>query len=272
MQSHDIFDQYEKTTWKINDLSWDSFDAAKVKPEYIKLARSAVMGECNSIAALHGFLNDAVGDYDFSAYASLWGYEELRHHYAFRAWLERVDGKYESLPVEATREPYPAGTTLAATLATNIISELTVCHVYKELSKQVEEPVLAEILAKASKDEARHASAFVHYTKRRLAEQPEELQSILEVLYVYMGHSGQEIKHPVSVFKGKEGEFANSETISDGFAYFLDQDDSRRHERLKEKVYATFSRVSNYELTSPSKVRRAIASEMQKHDRSVTAH
>lgn len=267
MRSHEIFDQYEKTGWKIRDLDWDRFDPDRIEPEYVRLARSAVMGECNSIAALHGFLNDAVEDYDFSAYASLWGYEELRHHYAFRAWLERAEGDYASLPVSATREPYPPGTTLAATLATNIISELTVCHVYRALAGQVREPVLAEILEKASADEARHANAFRHYTQKRLEAHPEELQSVLETLYVYMGTAGKELRHPVSVFKGSEGAFAHSETITDGFEYFLQQDDGDRFAKLRAKVFSTFSQISGYELTGTSRVRRAIATEMQKFNR-----
>lgn len=267
MKSHEIFDQYEKTGWNIRDLNWDQFDSDRVEPEYIRLARSAVMGECNSIAALHGFLNDAVDDYDFSAYASLWGYEELRHHCAFRAWLKRADGDYESLPVSATREPYPPGKTLAATLATNIISELTVCHVYRALAGQVKEPVLVEILEKASADEARHANAFRHYTTKRVEAHPEEMQSVLETLYVYMGTAGKELRHPVSVFKGNEGEFAGSETISDGFEYFLQRDDEDRFAKLRAKVFSTFSQITGYELTGASRVRRAIATEMQKFDR-----
>ena len=42
------------------------------------------------------------------------------------------------------RAPYAPGTTPSATLATNIISELTVFRVYRDLADEMEEPVLAE--------------------------------------------------------------------------------------------------------------------------------
>jgi rubrerythrin len=136
--------------------------------EYIHLVKSAVMGECNSIAALHGFLNESVSDDDFAAYVSLWSAQELQHHFAFRTYLEKVGETIAPGKVEATRPPYPPGNTHASTLATNIISELTVCHVYHRVSKAVEEPVLSDILARVSQDESRHACEFLYYTRRRL--------------------------------------------------------------------------------------------------------
>jgi hypothetical protein len=216
------------------------------------------MGECNSIAALHGFLNESVEDYDFSAYASLWGTQELQHHFAFRTYLARVGAEVAPGAVEAMRAPYPPGRTHAATLATNIISELTVCRVYSELSKVVEEPVLKRILSLLSQDEARHAREFLHYTRRRIEAFPAELPSVLETLYVYVADPDKAIKHPVSVFKGDLPELRGHETIDDGFDYFQALDASHRG-RLVDKLLATFSSLTGFQLTSPASVRRALA-------------
>lgn len=258
MHSFDIFHEYEKSQWSLKDIDWERIDRARVKPEYVRLVRSGLMGECNSIAALHGFLNESTEDYDFAAYASLWGTQELQHHYAFRTYLQHVGEALEAGPVEATRAPYPPGVTHAATLATNIISELTVCHVYHQLSKVVEEPVLQDLLRRMSQDEARHAREFLYYTRRRITAHPEETASVLETLYVYTADPDKKIKHPVSVFKGNLPELEGHETIDDGFAYF-DTQSEENHAKLSQKLYQAFSTLTGFKLTSPASIRRALA-------------
>lgn len=262
MHSFQVFHDYEKSSWSLKDIPWDRIEKDKVKPEYLRLARSAVMGECNSIAALHGFLNESVDDYDFAAYVSIWGAQELQHHFAFRTYLEKLGEPIAPGKVEATRAPYPPGVTHAATLATNIISELTVCHVYHQVSKAVEEPVLHELLARASQDEARHAREFFHYTRRRIERYPNELPSVLETLYVYVGDPDKTIKHPVSVFKGKLPELQNYETIDDGFAFFQALDEGN-HAKLSQKLYQTFSNLTGHPLTNLSSIRRALAKTLE---------
>lgn len=260
MHSFHVFHEYEKFHWSLKDIPWERIERDKVKPEHLRLARSAVMGECNSIAALHGFLNESVGDYDFAAYASLWGSQELQHHFAFRTYLERVGEPMVPGKVEATRAPYPPGNTHAATLATNIISELTVCHVYSQVSRALDEPVLAEILMRASQDEARHAREFIYFTRRRLEQHPEELPSVLETLYVYVGDPDKTIKHPVSVFKGKLPELAGFETIDDGFAYFQALNEAN-HSKLAQKLYQTFSQLTGRPLKNLASIRRALVED-----------
>jgi hypothetical protein len=259
MHSFSIFHEYEKSLWTLKDIAWDKIERDRITAEYIHLVKSAVMGECNSIAALHGFLNESVADYDFAAYASLWGAQELQHHFAFRTYLEKVGEAIAPGKVEATRPPYPPGNTHAATLATNIISELTVCHVYHRVSKAVGEPVLRDILARVSQDESRHAREFLYYTRRRLDQHPEEMGSVLETFYVYVGDPEKKIKHPVSVFKGAIPELQNYETIDDGFDYFMGLADGN-YAKLSQKLYQTFSNLTGYTLTNLASVRRALTS------------
>lgn len=89
MHSFDVFHHYERNHWQLRDI--DAVGHALVEPEYVMLAQSAVMGECNSLAAIHGFFNEFVDDYDFSVFVAIWGYQELQHHYAFKTWLRVVD-------------------------------------------------------------------------------------------------------------------------------------------------------------------------------------
>src|SRR5262249_27350174 len=90
VHSFDVFRHYERLHSRLTDLDFAGIDRTLVRPEYVTLAKSATMGESNVIAAVHGFLNEFVDDYDFSTFAVVWGQQEVQHHYAFRSWLEAV--------------------------------------------------------------------------------------------------------------------------------------------------------------------------------------
>lgn len=258
MHSFEVFEHYERAQWRLSDIDFTQIRADLVKPEYITLAKSAVMGESNVIAAVHGFLNEFVDDYDFSTFATIWGYQEVQHHYAFTSWLLAQNLDVSRAAVDAMRAPYAPGTTPCATLATNIISELTVNHVYKALSNWIEEPVLKTILRKASLDEAAHAREFIYFTKNRLKHHPEELPSALETLYFYT--SDGRLKHPVGVFKDGLDELANHETIDTAFEFFLDRvaKDDELH-GLHSKIRRTFSSITGLDLSSNGRIRRSLA-------------
>lgn len=262
MHSVQLFRDYERSRWTLHDIAWHALDRSRVRPEHIKLARSAVMGECNVIAAMHGFLNEST-DYDFSSWVAMWAVQEIQHHFAFRTYLEHAGEEVAAGRVEATLPAFPSGVTHAATLATNVISEITVCHVYSQLGRDVDEPVLVDILARASRDEARHARDFSHYLRRRLASHPHELASVLETFHVYVGAPDGRIVHPVSVFKGELAEAAGGETIDDGFAYFLDRDPANGA-RLRRKLYGAFSSLTGFALTNLASVRRALGGLLNK--------
>ena len=259
MHSFDVFNQYEKSEWHLKDIPWGSIDRSQVKPEYLRAARSAVIGECNSIAAMHGFLNET-DNYDFATYSAIWGYQEVKHHYAFKTWLQHLGIEVDQARVDATREAYPPGITVAATMATNIISELTVCHVYQRLSKHVTEPVLAQIMNLASQDEARHAKEFTIFCKKQVERRPEELASVLETLYVYIADPLKLVKHPVSVFKNKLPEMNDgNETIDDVFDYFIEVENGDLS-KVQAVIFNRFSSLTGFALDTPASIRRALAS------------
>ncbi len=258
MHSIEVFRQYEGTHWKISDIDFAAIDKTRVKPEYLTLVKSAVMGESNVIAAVHGFLNEFPDDYDFSSFAVVWGYQEVQHHYAFTAYLNALGEHIPYSAVASMRAPYDPGTRPAATLATNVISELTVNTVYKAVAKWVDEPVLQVLLKNASLDEAHHAREFIHYTKKRLDEHPDELASVLETVYFYT--ADDRIKHPVGIFKDGLEELSGHETIDTGFEFFLDNvagDDGL--DELQDKIRRAFSGITGIPMSSNSQVRRALA-------------
>ena len=257
MHGYEVFRHYERKRWALDDIPFDEIDTGLARPEYVTMVRSAVMGEANSIAAQHGFLNE-FDDYDFSAFVAVWGFEELQHHFAFRTWLEAVGVTMPAGPVEAMRAPYAPGTTPSATLATNIISELTVNHVYRSVATWVDEPVLRELMTRASRDEASHAREFLHYARRRLATHPDELPSVLETLHLYTAEA--RIKHPVGVFKGGLAELADHDTIDTAFDLFLARIATEGElTRLQDNIRRAFGSLTGLDVSSSSRIRRRLA-------------
>lgn len=261
MHSLGVFRHYDRNHWRLATVPLDEVDASLVKPEYVTLVKSAVMGESNVIAAVHGFLNEFADDYDFSAFAVIWGYQEVQHHYAFTSWLQAVGETVDNRAVAAMRAPYDPGTTPSATLATNIISELTVNHVYRAVSAWVDEPVLKDLLLRASRDEAGHAREFRHFAAQRLLAHPDEVPSVLETLYFYT--ADDKIKHPVGVFKAGLDELAETETIDTGFDLFLDAvADAGELDELQGKIRRTFGSLTGFDLSTNRAVRRALATAL----------
>jgi rubrerythrin len=123
----------------------------------------------------------------------------------------------------------------------------------------VQEPVLREILTHVSQDEARHAREFRYFAERRLEDHPDEMASVVETLYVYTADPSQEIKHPVSVFKGSLPELEGLVTIDTGFNLFRSLTSADSVQRLREKIFQTFKLVTGCDVDRPASIRRALA-------------
>jgi hypothetical protein len=265
LHSARVFKAYQHATWVMEQIPWDEFRPDLVAPEYVVFAKGAIMGESNTIAATHGLLNEFVDDYDFSQFACIWGYQEIQHHLVFQTWLQMAGHTVAYEKVNAMRAPYSPGVTKAASLATNVICEVLTNRMYKCVSRAMAEPVIARIASRASGDEARHAREFAYYTKRRLAAHPEELASVMETLYVYMGVTRNLYRHPVSRFKGHLPELEGHETIDEVFAYFAEVDRNNiEWDRCRDQLFSYFSDITGHRITRMSDVRRAIAAASER--------
>ncbi len=267
MRSFEIFHRYEKTWWSLRSLPWEQLSTKDtLSPQDVKLAQAAALGEATFLPGLHSFLEGGSDDYDLSSFVSIWSYQELQHHFAFRTWLERVGVGIEQAAVDETRPPFPEGHTLAQTLCSNIIGELVVCHYYARLAELTKDPVLKAIFINASADEGRHARGFADYTRMQLDRHPESMMSVLETLYYYAADKKKPVKHPSDVFKGQLSPDLQSENVSigEGFLLFAEVADDDM-ERLRRRVFGTFSSLTGYKLENARSIRRAMSEELKKH-------
>ena len=259
METQAIYRQHQKHRWELTDIPWDQM-RPNATADDLRLARGLAFGESNAIAALHLFLNESEDDYDFGSYAAIWCFEEIRHHYAFREWLERQGESLDDANLQAMRPAYPNGVTPAATIATNLISELTLTTVYSTLAEHVHDPALAEILRHASRDEARHARDFRLFLKRRVDVRRDEMRSVLETLYIYLSDPARPLKHPVDMFKTAVTHPSSRAMPDDAFQRFMEVDQDAHHLRkIRSRIMSSFATVTGYALPDLAAVRRAVA-------------
>jgi hypothetical protein len=196
-----IFDRHEHLRWNLNrDIPWNAVRPELVRDEDRFAIRTAALSEFTTLAASHNFLREFVDDVDFSCWVSVWFYEEVKHHYALRRWLERIGIALRGDEIAPRGRPYPVGADPAATCTMNVISELRAARWYSDLSHLTHEPVLAAILRNLAADEARHAVAFASFGKRYLErDRSAHLRPVLEMAYFWLADTTH-FKHPADFF------------------------------------------------------------------------
>jgi len=88
----EVFGTLEKLRWNMaKDVPWDRFDPALLTDEQAATIKMNAITEWSALPATEMFLRDNRHDSDFSAFMSVWFYEEQKHALVF-------DGIPASLP------------------------------------------------------------------------------------------------------------------------------------------------------------------------------
>jgi hypothetical protein len=81
-----LFKQMEHARWSLaDDVPWARFDAARLSEEQAQTIRMNAITEWAALPATEMFLRDNRDDSDFSAFLSVWFYEEQKHLHVNRA-------------------------------------------------------------------------------------------------------------------------------------------------------------------------------------------
>jgi hypothetical protein len=114
----DIFKSLERVRWTLEtDVPWDSFDGGKLSDEQARTVKMNAITEWSALPATEMFLRDNRQDSDFSAFMSVWFYEEQKHALALIEYLQRFqpDLAPTEQELDAVRfefDPDPANETL----------------------------------------------------------------------------------------------------------------------------------------------------------------
>lgn len=86
----ELFRSLEQVRWNMeSDIPWDQFDASKLTDEQAQTIKMNAITEWAALPATEMFLRDNRDDSDFSAFMSVWFFEEQKHSLVLMEYLRR---------------------------------------------------------------------------------------------------------------------------------------------------------------------------------------
>lgn len=203
----ELFIQLESVRWSMEkDIPWSSFEAAQLTDEQAQTIKMNAITEWSALPATEMFLRDNRNDSDFSAFMSIWFFEEQKHSLVLMEYLRRF--RPELVPTEAELdavrfefEPAPA----LETLMLHFCGEIRLNHWYRRASQWHTEPVIKEIYTRLSQDEARHGGAYLRYMKRAIGKFGDEARTAFAKVGVLMASARRTAQalHPTNLHVNK---------------------------------------------------------------------
>lgn len=199
----DIFRSLESVRWNLEtDVPWNEFDAGKLSEEQAQTIKMNAITEWSALPATEMFLRDNRGDSDFSAFMSVWFFEEQKHalvlmEYLRRFRLDLVPSEEELHAVRFEFDPAPR----LETLMMHFCGEVRLNHWYRRASEWHTEPVIKAIYRLLSQDEARHGGAYLRYMKKSLSELGDTARAAFAKIGVLMASAKRTDKalHPTNL-------------------------------------------------------------------------
>lgn len=199
----ELFALLEKARWDMQrDIPWDEFDGNLLSDEQAQTIKLNAITEWAALPATEMFLRDNRHDSDFSAFMSIWFYEEQKHALVMMEYLRRF--RPEWMPSEAELhavrfefDPAPA----LETLMLHFCGEVRLTQWYRRAAEWHDEPVIKHIYKTLSQDEARHGGAYLKYMRRAVERLGDEARLAFAKIGVLMASSGRTGKplHPTNL-------------------------------------------------------------------------
>ncbi len=203
----ELFKSLERVRWNFDDIPWDSFDASRLSEEQARTIKMNAITEWAALPATEMFLRDNRNDSDFSAFMSVWFYEEQKHSLVLMEYLRRF--RPDLVPTEAELhavrfefDPAPA----LETLMLHFCGEIRLNHWYRCAAEWHTEPVIKHIYETISRDEARHGGAYLQYMKKAIGEVGDNARAAFAKIGLLMASARRTAKalHPTNLHVNKD--------------------------------------------------------------------
>jgi hypothetical protein len=184
------------------DVPWDTFDASLLSDDQAQTIKMNAITEWSALPATEMFLRDNRGDSDFSAFMSVWFFEEQKHALVLMEYLRRF--RPDLAPTEdelhAVRFEFDPAPRLE-TLMMHFCGEIRLNHWYRCAADWHTEPVIKAIYKLLSQDEARHGGAYLRYMKKSLGEVGDQARAAFAKIGVLMASARRTDKalHPTNL-------------------------------------------------------------------------
>ena len=203
----DLFRAFERVRWNLEtDIPWDKFEATKLTKDQAYTIKMNAITEWAALPATEMFLRDNKNDSDFSAFMSVWFFEEQKHSLVLIEYLKRfcpefVPSEEELDAVRFEFDPAPA----LETLMLHFCGEIRLNHWYRCASDWHTEPVIKSIYNTIAMDEARHGGAYLKYMKKSLKTLGASAQLAFAKIGVLMASASRHQKalHPTNLHVNK---------------------------------------------------------------------
>jgi len=199
----DLFRSLESVRWNMqSDVPWDTFDASLLSDDQAQTIKMNAITEWSALPATEMFLRDNRGDSDFSAFMSVWFFEEQKHALVLMEYLRRF--RPDLAPTEdelhAVRFEFDPAPRLE-TLMMHFCGEIRLNHWYRRAADWHTEPVIKAIYRLLSQDEARHGGAYLRYMKKSLSEVGDQARAAFAKIGVLMASARRTDKalHPTNL-------------------------------------------------------------------------
>ena len=271
----ELFKQLESVRWDMaRDIPWDSFDSALLSDEQARTIKFNAITEWAALPATEMFLRDNRHDSDFSAFMSIWFFEEQKHSLVLMEYLRRF--RPELVPTEAELhavrfefDPAPA----LETLMMHFCGEIRLNHWYRRASEWHTEPVIKQIYVTLSQDEARHGGAYLKYMKQAISRFGIDAKTAFAKVGVLMASARRtaQAMHPTNLHVNKSL-FPNDTVQSrmpdpQWLEHWLDQQikfDAQWEGRVVERILHNLSLLFNHNFATVqelNKYRKELARE-----------
>ncbi|HOA92542.1 MAG TPA: ferritin-like domain-containing protein [Quisquiliibacterium sp.] len=202
-----LFQSFERVRWSLDtDIPWDRFDASLLSDEQARTIKMNAITEWAALPATEMFLRDNRHDSDFSAFMSVWFYEEQKHALVLMEYLRRF--RPDLLPTEeelhAVRFEFDEAPALE-TLMLHFCGEIRLNHWYRKAAEWHTEPVIKAIYDIISRDEARHGGAYLQYMKRAIGQFGDSARAAFAKIGVLMASARRTTQalHPTNLHVNK---------------------------------------------------------------------
>jgi len=199
----ELFKSLEAVRWNMDrDVPWDTFDPAQLSDEQAQTIKMNAITEWAALPATEMFLRDNQHDSDFSAFMSVWFFEEQKHSLVLIEYLRRF--RPEMMPTEEelhqVRFPFDPAPALE-TLMLHFCGEIRLNHWYRRAAEWHTEPVIKHIYNLISRDEARHGGAYLQYMKRAVTTFGDTARASFAKIGVLMAsaHRTAQALHPTNL-------------------------------------------------------------------------
>jgi len=199
----ELFRSLEQVRWNMEtDIPWDHFDASSLTDEQAQTIRMNAITEWSALPATEMFLRDNRHDSDFSAFMSVWFFEEQKHALVLMEYLRRFRPDLQPTEEELHKVRFEfAPAPPLETLMLHFCGEVRLNHWYRCAAEWHTEPVIKQIYKIISQDEARHGGAYLRYMKKALTEFGDNARAAFAKIGVLMASARRTEKplHPTNL-------------------------------------------------------------------------